>query len=207
MSVKTIELKVGIFILIGITIFFIIVFSIGDIYFIKPGYRVKVLFNFANGLAESAPVRLAGVNVGQVEGLDIIYDKDNRSKAMVSMWAKTGAKIEEDSEITINTLGLLGEKYVEIFPGTPGKRLLKDGDEVVGHDPISMEKITENLKDLSDSVTVIVGRLKAGEGTIGKLLVEDVVYSDLKTTAANFRDFSDNLKKHPWKLLSKPRGQ
>ncbi len=207
MSTRTIELKVGIFILIGITIFFIIVFSIGDIYFIKPGYRVKILFNFANGLAESAPVRLAGVNVGQVEGIDIIYDKDKRSKAVVSTWIKSDAKVEADSEITINTLGLLGEKYIEIFPGTPGAAILSNGDTVTGHDPISMEKITENLKDLSDSVTVIVGRLKKGEGTIGKLLVEDVVYNDLKSTAVNFRDFSDDIKKHPWKLLSKPRGE
>ena len=208
MGTKTIELKVGVFILIGITIFFIIVFSISDIYFIKPGYRINILFNFASGLARSAPVRLAGVNVGQVETIDITYDKESlRSKAFVRAWIKGGTNIEEDSEITINTLGLLGEKYLEIFPGTGGKGLLKEGSTVTGHDPVSMEKVTENIKNLSDSVTVIVKRLEKGEGTVGKLLAEDAVYDDLKATAANFKDFSEDIKKHPWKLLSKPRGQ
>src|SRR3989338_11643043 len=99
MSVKTVELKVGIFILIGITIFFIIVFSISDIYFIKPGYRIKVEFSFASGIARSAPVRLAGVNVGQVEAIEIVYDKESlRSKAFVTAWIKGGTNIEEDSE-------------------------------------------------------------------------------------------------------------
>ena len=208
MGTKTIELKVGVFILIGITIFFIIVFSISDIYFIKPGYRINILFNFASGLARSAPVRLAGVNVGQVETIDITYDKESlRSKAFVRAWIKGGTNIEEDSEITINTLGLLGEKYLEIFPGTGGKSVLKEGSTVTGHDPVSMEKVTENIKNLSDSVTVIVKRLEKGEGTVGKLLAEDAVYDDLKATAANFKDFSEDIKKHPWKLLSKPRGQ
>src|SRR3989338_1166009 len=203
MGTKTIELKVGVFILIGITIFFIIVFSISDIYFIKPGYRINILFNFASGLARSAPVRLAGVNVGQVETIDITYDKESlRSKALVTAWIKGGTNIEEDSEITINTLGLLGEKYLEIFPGTGGKGLLKEGSTVTGHDPVSMEKVTENIKNLSDSVTVIVKRLEKGEGTVGKLLAEDAVYDDLKATAANFKDFSEDIKKHPWKLLS-----
>ncbi len=241
MELRTIELKVGIFMLIGITILFIIVFSIGDIYLARPGYRIRVVFTFASGLTSSAPVRLAGVKVGQVEKIDLIYDKaEERTKAIVRAWIDGSANIEEDAQITINTLGLLGEKYLEIFPGTRGKAFVKEGATMVGHDPIPMERVTENLKTLSESVTVIVERLRKGEGTIGKLLVEDAVYQDLKSTmgnikdfsgdlkreggigrllfeepmysdmkaiAGNFKDFSEDIKRHPWKLLSKPRGE
>lgn len=201
-TTRAFELKVGIFILIGIAILFIIVFSIGDINLIKSGYHVKVIFNFVAGIGESAPVRLAGVGVGQVEGLKVFRDeKENKTKVELYAWIKdNNVKIEEDAVATVNTLGLLGEKYLEIFPGTPGKKCLKDQEILIGHDPVPMEKITENLANLSESVNVIVDRLRRGEGTIGKLLTEEKIYKDLEA-------FVEDIKKHPWKLLSRPRGE
>lgn len=199
---KTFELKVGIFILIGIAILFVIVFSIGDINLSKTGYRVKVLFSFASGIGGSAPVRLAGVDVGQISGIRLIYDeKAKKTKAEITVWINDRTKIEEDAKVTINTLGLLGEKYLEIYPGTSGAHILKPGETIVGKDPVPMEKLTENLTNLSESINVVVDRLKKGEGTIGRLLVEDSVYNDLRATAGNFKEFSDDIKRHPWKLL------
>lgn len=200
-GMKTFELKVGIFVLIGAVILFLIVFSIGDINLIRSGYHINVVFNFAAGIGPSAPVRLAGVGIGEVEGIHLFYDeKEKRTKAVLSAWIQQDTRIEEDAMATVNTLGLLGEKYLEIVPGTSGKRNLKDKDTIVGKDPVAMEKITENLADLSNSVKTVVGRLEKGEGTIGKLLVEDKIYRDLEA-------FVEDIKKHPWKLLSKPRGE
>lgn len=198
---KTFELKVGVFILIGVAILFIIVFSIGDINLSKSGYKVKVLFNFASGIGPSAPVRLAGVGIGQVQGIQIIHDEvDNKTKAELTVWVNDGMKIEEDAVVTINTLGLLGEKYLEINPGTPGTPVVKPNGVLVGKDPVPMEKITENLAALSDSVRAIVDKIKAGDGTIGKLLTDDAVYENLEA-------FTADIKKHPWKLLNKPRNE
>ena len=55
-STKTFELKVGIFIMIGVAILFFIVFSVGEINFSKTGYKIKVIFNFANGIGRKYPV-------------------------------------------------------------------------------------------------------------------------------------------------------
>lgn len=203
---RSFELKVGTFILIGIVILFIIVFSIGDINISRTGYRIKVYFTFASGIGPAAPVRLAGVGVGKVDGIHLVYDENEKiTKAEVNVWIQDGTKIEEDALPTINTLGLLGEKYIEIVPGTPGKPILKAGDSIKGKDPVSMEKVTENLANLSSSVNVIVDKIKSGEGTIGKLLMEDAVYDDLKSITGNFKEFSEDIKRHPWKLLSKGR--
>ncbi len=219
---KAFELKVGTFILIGIVIGVFIIFSIGHVDLSKTGYNVLVKFDFASGIGSAAPVRLAGVGVGRVDGVNIVYsEKEKKSHAEIKAWIQSDAKIEDDAQITINTLGLLGEKYLEIYPGTPGKPLIKEGSVVVGKDPIVMEKLTDNLVDMSNSINTIVKRLERGEGTIGKLLVEDGVYKDLtsvmgnfkdftvdlKSTGANFKDFSEDLKRHPWKLLARPRGE
>ena len=225
---RTFEFKVGTFILIGIGLLFFIVFSIGDIYFAKPGYTIKVLFNFVGGIGPSAPVRFAGVGAGHVTGIQLIYDEKNKSsKAEVTAWIEEHIKIENDASFVINTMGLLGERYLEIYPGTPGKPLVRSGDVLIGKDPVPMEKLTDNLSKLTDSISGIVGRIEKGEGTIGKLLTDTSLYDNLQefTTKLNkgegtlgqlltndsiyknFEAFSEDLKRNPWKLLARPRGQ
>ncbi|MDD5428504.1 MAG: MlaD family protein [Candidatus Omnitrophica bacterium] len=199
-SVKTFELKVGVFIMIGVAILFLIVFSVGDVKFTKTGYKIKVLFNFANGIGGTAPVRLAGVGVGQVQGIKIVRDAEtDTTKAELTVWINDNTKIENDAVVTINTLGLLGEKYLEIFPGTPGSPALRPNDMLIGKDPVPMEKFTEDLAKLTDSIKVILEKIKNGEGTIGKLLMDQAVYDNLEA-------FTADIKKHPWKLLVKPSG-
>jgi len=199
-GLKIFELKVGIFIMIGVAILFIIVFSIGDINFVKRGYHIKVDFNFVDGIGGSAPVRLAGVGVGQIDGLKIYYsDKEKKVKAQLNAWIKEGVRVDEEAVATINTLGFMGEKYLEISPGTGG-RFLKEGDTLTGKDPASVNRIFEKLGSLTDSVNVIVTRLKNGEGTVGKLLMDDSIYKNLEA-------FTEDIKNNPWKLLNKPRGQ
>jgi phospholipid/cholesterol/gamma-HCH transport system substrate-binding protein len=200
-DLKIFELKVGVFIMIGVAILFIIVFSIGDISLVKRGYHIKVDFNFVDGIGSSAPVRVSGVGVGQIDGLKLYYDeKEKKTKAQLYAWVREGVKIEEDAVATISTLGFMGEKYMEVSPGTPGKRFLKNGDLLVGKDPVSMAKVFEDLSGLTDSVKVIMDRLKNGEGTIGKLLTRDKIHQDLEA-------FVEDIKNNPWKLLNKPRGQ
>ena len=200
-DIKIFELKVGVFIMIGVAILFIIVFSIGDINLVKKGYHIKVDFNFVDGIGGSAPVRVSGVGVGQIDGLKLYHDeKENRTKAQLNAWIKEGVKIEEDAVATISTLGFMGEKYMEISPGTAGQKFLKNGDLLVGKDPVPMAKIFENLSGLTNSVKTVVDRLKDGQGTIGKLLTEDKIYKDLEA-------FVEDIKNNPWKLLNKPRGK
>ena len=200
-DLKIFELKVGVFIMIGVAILFIIVFSIGDINLVKRGYHIKVDFNFVDGIGPSAPVRVSGIGVGQIDGLKLYYDeKEKKTKAQLNAWVKEGVKIEEDAVATISTLGFMGEKYMEIAPGSSGKPFLKNGDLLVGKDPVPMAKVIENLSELTSSVNVIVNRLKNGEGTIGKLLTKDKIYQDLEA-------FVEDIKNNPWKLLNKPRGQ
>lgn len=194
------ELKVGIFIAVGILIFFVIIFSIGDVNLIKHGYRVNILFNFASGLTAGSPVRLAGVNVGQVEKINLFFDeKEEKTRVNILAWIRDeNIKIEKDSRVFINTLGLLGEKYIEIFPGAKKGLFMADGDVITGHDPIPTEALTEKINELTDSANVVVKRMRDGDGTIGKFLVDEKIYNNLEA-------LTEDIKKHPWKLLNKPK--
>jgi phospholipid/cholesterol/gamma-HCH transport system substrate-binding protein len=120
-------------------------------------------------------------------------------KAQLTAWIKDSVKVDDEAVATINTLGFMGEKYMEISPGA-GAKFLKDGDTMNSRDPVMMTKVFEKLGNLTDSVDVIVTRLKNGEGTIGKLLTDEAVYKNLEA-------FTEDIKNNPWKLLNKPRGQ
>jgi phospholipid/cholesterol/gamma-HCH transport system substrate-binding protein len=197
---RTFELKVGIFITVAIVILGLIVSLIGDVHFFRKGYNINVLFNFANGITENSPVRLAGVNIGQVEKIGLFFDENER-RTRVRISTRINDKkirIEEDATVVINTLGLLGEKYIEIFPGLKTGTILKSGDEITGRDPVPTEVLTSRAEDIANAATVILTRLKDGEGTIGKLLVEEKFYNDLE-------GFMEDIRKHPWKLLHKPK--
>ena len=199
MAEKNFELKVGIFVFIGIVVLFIIVFSIGEFYLFRPGYNIKIVFSFANGITKAAPVRAIGVEAGEVKDIKIFYDKDERKpKAELMVWIQRDVRIKKDARALINTLGLLGEKYLEILPGSPDADFLAEGDTLIGEDPVMMDELSKDMKELADSVKVIVSRLRDGEGTIGKLLTEEKIYNDLEI-------FVGDIKNNPWKLLHKPR--
>ncbi len=227
------ELKVGIFIFIGIVILSVIVFSIGNFYSVKRGYTLKVLFSFANGISVGAPVRYAGVEVGEVQDIEVYFDeKENIPMIRLRVWVAQNTWVNEDASATINTLGLLGEKYLEIIPGTREARLLKKDDTLRGKDPISTEELTRGTRETLAKVDKMIE-------SINKVVGDEEFRASLKNTLANLETLSSELsevmtvvrkgegtigkfltddklyndidemvldiKKHPWKLLYRPK--
>lgn len=231
--VSNFELKVGIFIFIGIVILSVIVFSIGNFYSVKRGYILDVVFNFANGIGMGAPVRYAGVEVGEIKDIKVYFDEqENKPMVNLTIWVAQNTWINENAKATINTLGLLGEKYLEITPGTREARLLNKGDILRGYDPVSTEELTRSTKDLMAKIDSLIE-------SINKIAGDEGMRASLKNTVSNvealtlgLRDFvssvkegkgtlgrfiSDDklyndiddmildIKQNPWKLLYKPK--
>jgi phospholipid/cholesterol/gamma-HCH transport system substrate-binding protein len=185
---------------------------------------MDVVFDYVNGITENAPVRLAGVNAGEVKNIDIYYDADEmKTRVNVGIWLNGEVKVETDSVARINTLGLLGEQYLEITPGV-ARSFLGPGEKLFGKNPVNVGQQMEGMNDLIQSFTKVMQRVEKGEGTIGKLLSDDALYDDLAAVVAGIREgkgtlgkllsdekvyndlegFVADIKAHPWKLLSKP---
>ncbi|MFH1691227.1 MAG: MlaD family protein [Candidatus Omnitrophota bacterium] len=209
---KTLELKVGIFVFCGLIVLAWFVLWIGDFKIIKQGYNMNAVFGFANGIKVGAPVRLAGVEKGEVKEIILLHNHNGQSKVIVKAWLAGDSLVPRDSRIWVNTLGLLGEKYLEIIPGQDYSHLVQEGDTLAGEDPTSVQEVTELLKDAAtqaehvmnsmqktlDSMTLILDDVHDGRGTVGKLFSEDKLYTDLEEMFAD-------LKAHPWKLLYRPK--
>jgi phospholipid/cholesterol/gamma-HCH transport system substrate-binding protein len=198
------DIKIGLFIAIGLIILTVITFSINDFFF-KPGYNIYVELGFANGIQQSAPVRLAGISIGEVKQANVFKNNDGKTMVKLKLWLTNDAKVERDANIIINTLGLIGEKYVEIIPGTPGSRLLSNGDTIAGHDSISIDEITKKgyeialkLEKAIEYMDEILSYISSGQGTVGRLIYDDSLYNEAEDMVAD-------LKSNPWKLLMRPR--
>ena len=146
----SLEIKVGVFILSGIALLVIFIFAIGDLATtFEPGYRVRVLFDSANGLTDGSPVQYAGVEVGKVQALHIIYPKgETIPKVELIARLPSHVSVRGDDLASISTFGLLGEKYLEITPG-PGLGPVLQPDEVLlGKPPVSTERIMERSSEV-----------------------------------------------------------
>lgn len=212
-SKSRLELLVGVFIVIGLVILVFFVFFIRDFQITKPGYRFNIVFGFANGVRVGSPCRLAGVDIGEVKRIDVFYDADAaKTKVRVGVWVKKDASVPSGSEVWINTLGLLGEKYIEIIPGSDYTSLVKEGGTLTGQDPVAMEEITEEtkklvlkLEDTLSGLNDVLGQIKAGQGTLGKLVYDETIYQNVEGATQDLKELAEDLKRHPWKLLSKPK--
>ena len=234
MAHKTrVEAKVGIFVFVGLIILVYFVMHIGDIRLLSSGYNLKVFFGFANGIKINAPVRVAGVDAGEVRNINVFFDPaSKKTRVEIAFWVKNDTKIPRDSEVMINTLGLLGEKYLEIIPGSDYSNLFKGGDVLTGEDPVSMEeigklgrriaaKIEDSIESLNELLKneelqeSLTGTAKNMDELTGKMnLALDKINRGEGTIGKFIYDedihqdveaFVADLRAHPWKLLYRPK--
>ena len=196
---SNLELKVGAFVFIGLLILAFFILSIGGVKTWSSGYEVNFIFGFVNGIKNGAPVRYAGVDVGSVKEIKIYFDeKESKSKVKVVCWLKTEVKIPVDSTVWVNTLGLLGEKYIEVIPGDDYNNLLVSKQELAGADPMPMHEVTELAKRIAKNLDESITKIKNKEGTLGKLLYDDQIYNEHNA-------FIVDISKNPWKLFFKAK--
>ncbi|MFH0826515.1 MAG: MlaD family protein [Candidatus Omnitrophota bacterium] len=191
------EMKVGVFVFIGLILLTVFILSIGGFKTWASGYRVHFIFNFVNGVKLGAPVRFAGVDVGVVKDIKFILPaKEAVTKVDIDCWVKREVLIPVDSTVWVNTLGLLGEKYVEVMPGKDYSKVLSENQQLVGEDPMPMQEVTELAKKIANNIDVVIEKIKNKEGTVGMLLYDDTIYKELEALVKD-------LRKNPWKLFFK----
>jgi len=145
---KSTEFMVGVVVFIGLLILTFFVMKISD-FRTAPSYNLRLVFGFVGGVGQSAPVRYAGVDAGEVKAIKTFLDKEEqKSKVEILVSIRKDLKIQEDAQAYIASLGLLGEKYVEILPGTAGARVLKENDVLIGHDPLAVEWMAQKGEEI-----------------------------------------------------------
>jgi phospholipid/cholesterol/gamma-HCH transport system substrate-binding protein len=229
MKKKSNEVSVGVFVILGFIFLTLVLFFVSGVYLFRSGYTVDAMFNYVSILNQGAPVRMAGVRIGEVSKVDIIYDEvKQNNRVKVKLFIEKGVEIRENYAFTVRGTHVLSEPHVEISPKPGAFPLLRNGAVVEGVPLVAMEELMDRAHELlnnlsaisgtlndslkgpngtiyqslqsidasSASLSVILGKVEKGDGTVGKLLMEDGLYKEMDA-------FVKDLRAHPWKLLKK----
>ncbi|MFO7446916.1 MAG: MlaD family protein [Ignavibacteriaceae bacterium] len=185
MAKKTSAVKLGVFIFIGIAILVLGIFLIGDKdALFSSTFKIKAYFKDIQGLRSGATVRLSGIDVGSVDRVRIVNDTSGRVEVTMSLVEDIKRFIRTDTRATIETEGLVGNKVVVIEIGSSSADPVGEGGTIQSKEPIGFAAVIEETqgimqytKEITKDLSEIVARVNKGEGSIGKLLVDEELYA------------------------------
>ncbi len=180
------ELKVGALIIISLAVLVgIVVLVLGVESPFAKRYTLYTYMPNIGGLREDSPVMLEGVTVGNVNGYEFV-ELEKGVRVELRIQEKYRERIRTDSIAHLSSLGLLGDKYIEISQGTRDGRPLKEYETVTGAPPLDIDEMIaranhtfDNLGDTVINVKDITQAMKEGKGTVGKFLKDDDIYKNL----------------------------
>jgi phospholipid/cholesterol/gamma-HCH transport system substrate-binding protein len=195
MSQRSMEVKVGVLILVALGLLAGFVVVMGGLSF-QPSYKIYVDFDNPGGLKTGAPVRIAGVKVGRVASMDFrggklddkTTDHDTLIRVVVTLESQFKSAVHDNARWFVTTQGVLGEFYLAIEPGTSDRPILKDGAIVRGISPPRLDLLLSEAYELLHRAFV---GITDNEQKLGETF--DGLHRTLKGTGAFFDKNSDKL--------------
>jgi|SRR5712664_32215 len=195
--------RLGAFIIATLAVLAAGIFIIGSRqYLFTSTYRLKAQFATVVGLDPGADVRIGGVRSGSVRGIELPGKPAGKVTVLMDLQRSTHDIIKQDSVAAIETEGLLGNEYVSISFGSAQALNVKDDDTIASLPPLviaDLMKKADGILDTSqaalNNVTVasanlgsITGKINQGQGTIGALVNDKKIYTQMDQTTVGLRD-------------------
>ena len=208
------ELKVGLLVAFGLFFLLWASFTGGGTSIFYPKFELNTMLKTSNGLVKGAPVRLSGVEVGKVGDIKLV-GQTLTEQVHVQMFIEQRAwsLVKANSEATLGTIGMLGDKYIEISPGSVELPDLSAGDYIPGHVAGDLLTIIDkapdmlgNLQELSDALARLARHLGGEEGTVGKLLYDDSLYRVMMSTTEGVGELMATLNADLPQVSSRLKG-
>ena len=195
--------RLGAFIIATLAILAAGIFIIGSKqYLFTRTYRLKAQFATVVGLDQGADVRVGGVHSGTVRDIELPDKPDGKITVLMDLQRSTHDIIKQDSVAAIETEGLLGHEYVSISFGSGQALNVKDDDTIASEPPLVIADLMKKADGILDTsqqalknVTVVTanlgsisGKINQGQGTIGALVNDKKIYTQMDQTSVGLRD-------------------
>lgn len=195
------KLKVGVVITLAlITLFFTVFFAGGIENILSPKVEVKAQIHDVKGLREGSPVWLSGIEIGSVKAIHL----HPQYGAVITLSVKKSAMeyVKKDSRASVLTMGLLGDKYVELSAGTAEAGTIQRGDMIKGAAQLELKDVMEvgtvsiqRMSDFIKKLDSLLTKIEKGEGTVTKFLTDPTLYDNLrdatKSLSLTLKDIRD----------------
>jgi len=194
------KLKVGLVITLALLTLFLAIFFAGNIEEIfLPKIEFKAQFQDVKGLRKGAPVWLFGTEVGSVKNIQL----SPVHGTIVTLSVNKGAQgfIKKDSQASILTMGLLGDKFVELGTGSPLAEPIQPGETIKGTAQIEFSDIMGTaavaigkMGEFINKLDHLVVKIEEGQGTIAKFFTDPAIHDNLKNTTHTLSVLLEDIK-------------
>jgi phospholipid/cholesterol/gamma-HCH transport system substrate-binding protein len=196
------KIRLGLFVAVGLALFVLTVFIIGkQKNMFNPVFKIITTFYNVSGLQVGNNVRFSGINVGIVDRIKIIND----STVRVDMQVRKEVKqfIKSDSEVTIGSEGLIGDRLLIITQGSTEAPEAAEGEQLSSTEPVetdaimaSLEISAANAEIITFQLAEIMIKINTGEGTLGRLIQDTAFAENLNQTMVNLKSSSEGLEEN-----------
>ncbi len=203
-QLKWSQLKVGLTVLVSsITLGILILLMSGTGGFLTRKITLKSYFDNAGGLREGAPVRLQGVDIGNVSGIRVVSDPARRLtpvEVTLKVNTKYHGNLRKDSVTLLSTAGVLGETYIDIDSAQAHAAEAQPGDVLPTRETPDIQDVVrasqstlQNLDALEKRVDRILAFIESGQGSIGKVIYDPSLYDRLNATVVQFQGLVNDV--------------
>jgi phospholipid/cholesterol/gamma-HCH transport system substrate-binding protein len=202
-QLKWSQLRVGLTVLFASVTLAVLIFVMsGTGGWFTRKITLRSYFDNAGGLREGAPVRLAGVDIGNVTSVRIV---GGRPTTPVEVTMKVNTKysfnLRKDSVTLLSTAGILGETYVDVDSAVAKGPEATDGDTLAARSQPDIQDVVrasqgtlQNMDALLKRVDRIMSFIESGQGSIGKVIYDPALYNQLNATVAEFKGLVDGIQ-------------
>ncbi|HET9986645.1 MAG TPA: MlaD family protein [Longimicrobiales bacterium] len=193
------EVRVGVVILVALAVLALAIFNIGKLLnLFAKRYELVTLLPSAAGLPRGAQVTLAGQRIGQVDAIDFIPVGQKRAgkniRLRLGIAREVADQIRTNSHATLLSQGLLGDRYVDITPGSPRAAPLHPGDTIPFVPSPGLDEILVNANQAIDTAMIVIDnvqtithRVLRGEGTLGRVVNDETLYVQASAATIELR--------------------
>ena len=186
-------IRVGIFVIAGLTLFIVAIYLIGENQnMFKKTFTISANFNNVSGLMQGNNVRYSGINIGTVKNITMV--NDSTILVDMSIDEKMVPHIKKDAIATIGTDGLVGNMIVNIIPGEGKEGIVVSGDVIQTYTKIGTDDMLNTLSTTNENAALLTAKLlkvadamSNEKGTLGMLINDTAVASNLKQTVKQLK--------------------
>lgn len=185
------ELKIGVMAVAAIVIAAVLILALsGQGGFWWQRYTLRATFPNAGGVVEGSPVRVAGVPVGAVTAIRFVGQEVEMD---LEIHEDMQQRVRTTSRATIGSVSLLGEGAVDITASTTGDPIPELGYVPTGDAAAQFSDVTTRANKGITELTALIEDMRAGKGTVGRLMTDERLYTDLQQLTAAAKKVTDGL--------------
>ena len=203
-QVRWSELRVGITVLVALITLAVLIFLMtGTTGLFTKKITIRSYVDNAGGLRTGAPVRLEGVDIGNVTGIRVSPNPANKAapvEIMMKITTKYADAMSDKCEVALTTAGVLGEVFIDLDCRQRQGRPLRAGDVLPTREVAQLQDVVRASQSTLDNVNVLVKQLsdilnyiQSGQGSIGKIIYDSALYDRANATLSQLQQVANEI--------------